>query len=362
MILTSNNNFMMNAGVQLIERQENGKRRRLARMVVKREKPALSHSLSLCELAPDVLVHILHFLPLDDLDNVATVSRRCSETRNHLSFDQTRTGTIIINRSMNSDRNKKQILNATTFLRAVHFRGWSNVFQGRRRRLRIEGLEMFEASKMTDIVRLTNWIQLKNVTTLDASFLPDLGDPQFRRVKNSVGKSLALMLPNLRELDISYMKVTETAVNAFAKHCPNLEVFRWNGSDDDLRLTGENLAKCTNLREIYLDGSRLHCSVQRTFSTPFFVFDEGIDAYLDAIQLLRCCSSKLERVSIKGVKWYSCDITMPSTGGSSPSADIPEAALIRFVATTPTLRWFRSDLSTVTVSRLRKEYPAISFC
>jgi hypothetical protein len=172
------------------------------------------------------------------------------------------------------------------------------------------------------------------------------------------------MLPNLRELDISYMKVTESAVNAFAKKCPNLEVFRWNGSDDTLRLTGKNLAMCKNLKEIYLEDSRLYYSFRQASDTPFLVHQENSDAILAGNHIFLCfCASKLERVSIKGCKWYSWDImTMSHPLGQGPDADIPQDVMVKFVQNTPTLRWFRSDLSAENVHLLQAKCPNVIFC
>jgi hypothetical protein len=351
-----------------VERHENGKRRRLGTNIEeKTDEDSSEESTPFSVLMLDALVHVLHFLPLCDLENFAIASSQCAEARNHVALDQTRTGTIVLRQeSLHnqacSGRRGAALWNATMFVQEVEARRWNDVFQGRRTRLRIMGLDAIKSSKMTDIARVSRRVKLKNVTSLDASFSPSL-DHHFRKVKNSVGKALAYMLPNLKELDISSMKVTETAVDAFAKHCPNLEVFRWNGSDGGLHLTGKNLTKCNNLKEVYLDDSRLYCRIRQFADHPIFLYDrESINFYSDSIHVFRFCSSKLERASLKGCKWYSWDLTASSPLDRGLDAEIPQEALMRFVQKTPTLKWFRSDLSKENVELLQEAYPGITFC
>ena len=338
------------------EKKESGKRRRL--LAPHSNGNSTSKSMSLCELVIDVLVHILHFLPKDDIDSFAIASKYCAETRNHLSLDQARRGSIVLNGSTTPFNGN--VWNAETFLLAIPSRKWHEVFKGKRSRLKISGLQLLNSSKMTQLTRLSKQSKLDNVKSLNASFEASL-QPPHRKVKNSVLKSLSLVLPNLRELDISYMKVTETAVNSFAKNCPNLEIFRWNGSDDGLRLSGINLASCKNLREIYLEDARLYCSFRRAANTPFLAHQDNLEALVEDILVLYFCSTKLERVSIKGSRWYSWDLSMSSLLGNYPGSEIPQNALVDFVQNAPSLKWFRSDLSIKNAATLRSRYPNISF-
>jgi hypothetical protein len=341
----------------MIKINEGAKRRRLWND--SSERSVASKATSLCDLPLEIIVLVLKFLQLEDLGNMSLVSRQCAEARSDDCLDQTRVGTIQFQGCLSVHQRKPW--NACLFLREVVDRNWNEVFQERRTRLRIIGLDSIESSKMADISRQAKRIVLKNVTSLDVSISPTL-DPHFRQVKNSVAKSLALILPKLQYLDLSYIKVTETAVDSFAKHCPNLEVFRWRGSDGGMHLNGQNLARCRNLKEVYLPNSRLYCSIRRTANYALPSTQETTFTYENSIHVLSCTSGPLERVSVKGSTWYSWDINICDALGKCTDATIPQTTLIRFVESTPTLRWFESDLSLKNVEHLSKRFPNIAFC
>lgn len=338
-----------------VEAQTTNKRRRLD---IRRQK---TPELYLCDLNRDILIYLMHFLPFDDLGNFAVVSRQCADARNHFSLDQTRMGSIIIHTGTLRHKQEGK-WNAEKFLERAYSRKWDNAFQGRRTRLRIVGLELVEPSKLSRITRLAKRVQLENVTSLDVSFTSSL-DARHRRVKNSVVKTLALMLPRLKELDVSYMKVTPSAMTTFAKTCPDLEVFRWTGSDDALDFSGKNFTMCKNLKGLYLDGSRLYHRFRHSFDTPFLVDEEYVNNFLaDHHILLSSCNSRLERVSIKRCKYFSWTISASHPLGQGPDTVIAQDAMKRFVLNTPTLRWFQSDLSPGNVQLLRKKCPNVEFC
>lgn len=67
--------------------------------------------------------------------------------------------------------------------------------------------------------------------------------------------------------------------------------------------------------------------------------------------------SLLERVSIKKGRYHLS--ASPSAGARAKP--IPQAALMTFVRRTPSLRWFRSDLTAQNVALLQAERPDIIF-
>jgi hypothetical protein len=337
---------------------EGAKRRR----VLKGEECAASKDISLCDLPLEMLILVLKFLSLEDLGDISIVSHRYAEARNDDCLDQTRVGIIQFQGCLSV--HQRRPWNACLLLREVVDRNWNEAFQERRTRLRIVGLDSIESSKMAEISKQARQVILKNVTSLDVSISPTM-DPHFRQVKNSVAKSLALILPKLQYLDLSYVKVTETAVDSFAKHCPNLEVFRWTGSDGGMHLNGQNLTRCKNLKEVYLPNSRLYCSIRRTahYPLPSTIQQAKQDCnYENSIHVLSCTPGPLQRVSLKGSTWYSWDISIYDPIGKCADAPIPQATLTRFVERTPTLRWFESDLSSENTRRLSKRFPGIAFC
>jgi hypothetical protein len=331
-------------------------------------------SLTLLDLKPDCLVYIIHFLSLDDMDSFSVASSLCREVRGHISLDQTRSGTIHLageNCSMNGERWKTESL-----LQAAEARRWKEVFRGKRTRLKMSGLDRIKLSRMSDVKRLSKQIsKLEEVIFLDVSFDATLR-LKHRRVKNSVGKALSFMLPNLLEIDMSYMKITPTAVNAIAENCPNLRVFRWNGSDDGFDLTGQDLSNCRNLKELYLDNARLDTFATRQEHIPIMVWEPTGQLDEEKIFILWRCAKNLERVSLKGTKWLHWESNMlylrllgtlsasyhpPPLSGIGLTSFLPQESLLKFVRNAPNLKWFRSDLSAMNVAILKKERPCVTF-
>ncbi len=318
-------------------------------------------NMGLGDLTSDLLIQIFDYVSLDERDNLAILCKTLHQTRNHRCMDPTRTGTIVIRPWMRNG-GKYHAWNTESLLLDLQSRSLRNMFQGDRTRLKLQGLELVDASKMSKVVALARRIKWDHVTSLDISFNTMFLPPQQRKVKNSVVKSFAMILPNLRVLDMSYMKVTATAVNTFSKYCPNLEIFRWKGSDEGLKITGLNLAHCFNLKEIDVEGSIFYCSIYRRDSTPRF-YDPKMAVFLEALKLFSDCpSTQIERVNIKGCKWYSWDVSIGSTSEGEPLADIPNEAIIRFVSNTPSLQRLESNLPGDVIENLKIQHPQITFC
>lgn len=324
----------------------------------------------LWDLSSDVLIQIFEYVSLDDMDTIATTCKILCTIRNHCGIDQTRTGSITIGKGKTENGEACPIpWDVESLLHELQTRNLEGVFQGNRTRLKLRGLGLVAASKMSKVATATRLITWgRQVTSLEVSLDNHAmvhGGCHQEKVKNSVMKAFAMILPNLKVLDISYMKVTVTAVDAFAKYCPNLEIFRWKGSDDGLRITGKNLARCRNLKEIDVEGSVLYCSIYQRDTTPRH-YDPKSEVFLEALQLFGDCSSTtIERVNIRGCKWYSWDIKMGLSLDEKDQdllADIPIKAMKRFASKTPSLRYFASDLPSEYRKQMQRRFPQIRFC
>jgi hypothetical protein len=147
------------------------------------------------------------------------------------------------------------------------------------------------------------------------------------------------MMPCLREIDLSNAHVTGSVLRKIADACPELEKLTWNHNQKVARTA---LIKYRGLKEIYMDDSIFVYACVDTMI-------QGELRYNDLF-CLRCCNTFLERVSLKNAK---CSIS----GGQN----FPQIGLVRFVRNTPSLRWFRSDLSAENVAILQAERPEVTF-
>ena len=285
----------------------------------------------------DCLLPILEFLPWQDLNNFAISSKKCYQVRNHHWLDQTRSGTIQLGNS--------RVSSAMEFMDRIRERHWSQAFCGRRTHLRLTGLT--NLSSGSDEIDFNRIASLKEVTSLDCSIIPK----QARRILTtyveyidkafSLGLALSLIVPNLREIDMSHVPLTSIAVAWLAENNPNLVIIRWNRSliwpiNNECC---DHIKACQHLEELYLDDCRMLLS------------HEDLDPDL----LWTCYSSsikKLRRVSLRKAKWYR-------KGSFCP---VPQEALLKFVRCTPSLKWFRSDLTIENVATLQKERPDLTFC
>jgi hypothetical protein len=158
-------------------------------------------------------------------------------------------------------------------------------------------------------------------------------------------------MPCLQEIDLSNANVTESALGYFAYECPVLKKVVWNNHYANTSMSGKALKMCQHLKEIYMDDS-------------VFTYDFGESQLILAPAEWRdyCifyhCNEKLERVSLKNAKCREPRV-FSSPG---PTQIFPQiGGLIKFVRNTPSLRWFRSDLSPENVAILRGERPEVTF-
>ena len=105
-----------------------------------------------------------------------------------------------------------------------------------------------------------------------------------------------------------------------------------------------------NLNELYMDNILCDWRYDKLFAplmNQFFDEDSRIQRFF-----FFACNTNLERVSLKGGRYIGMD---------GKENDFPQFALIRFVRRTPTLKWFRSDLTEQNIISLSKERPEICF-
>jgi len=191
-------------------------------------------------------------------------------------------------------------------------------------------------------------LRLEGVVSLNMSSLPK--DKKQLYVRDSLPCTLALILPNLREVDLSNTDVSRSVLVSFADKCSRLEKITRNNIDKGFCITvdGFEMRNTKNLKEIYMDDCKFHSS--SLFNDAMSDLDNNGE--YSHVFLFRKCSHVLERVSIKNSK-VRCQ---------SKSIYIPQNALIKFIRNAPlSLTWFRSDLTPENITMLRRERPKIEF-
>lgn len=114
---------------------------------------------------------------------------------------------------------------------------------------------------------------------------------------------------------------------------------------------GTLLSNFTNVNDVCLDDSVLHfwplypiTSVLMNSNHPRYLFDG--------------CRLSLQRVSFKNFRYHD-DETSYAPRSEYPA--VPQVGLIKFFRRTPTLKWFRSDLTPENVAMLHRERPDVTF-
>ncbi len=304
----------------------------------------------------DCMLVILQFLSWEDLNTFSLASRGCYRIRNHASLDQTRSGTIVLG---------KGVSDVKELIDKARQENWSDTFSGQRTHLRLSGLTHLSSNiDPIDGAFLDTIAPLKQVTSLDCSMIPppvedddddsdddsestDLdqesgfvcflapfGDSIDRGFAQ--GLAISLLVPYLQYIDISHLPLTMAGIAWLTENNPDLEVVQWNHSLI-WPISDEYLGSLKHLKEVYLDDARI-------------LLDEDIaeDALWNS---LLGQTHKIERVSLLGTRWYQ----------KGRPTELSQNYLMKFVQGVPSLRWFRSDLSTENVERLKKDRPDVTF-
>jgi hypothetical protein len=198
---------------------------------------------------------------------------------------------------------------------------------------------------------ITKYVEMDWVLSLDMS----LSTPERVVTSHSLPYGLSNTLPKLRVIDLSNIGASATfTLRNFSRRCQHLEKVTWNniGMTAYVKLNGGDMkfSNTGNLKEIIMDDSELCCSS----------LDRGIDKmstlgnHRDTFIFHRC-SNALESVSIQNAKCFNTNFNYRNYN----LCLIPQNALIKFVRSVPSLRWFRSDLTQENMDMLRLERPGI---
>jgi hypothetical protein len=162
-------------------------------------------------------------------------------------------------------------------------------------------------------------------------------------------------MPTLRQVDLSNICTSQSALSDFVKNCPLLESIKWDFCDSASAFaSGQDLKACSNLKALYLDNA--------DFYVPTDEFTRGgesthehcmFEKEEDPFHLFYFCNKKLQRVSVKNATYH--------VYGSKVRKPLSQVGLIKFVRATASLRWFRSDLYADNAAILKLERPEIKF-
>ena len=233
-------------------------------------------------------------------------------------------------------------------------------------------LQGYQHWKIYNASRLSNYVFISQYEKLERLVSPhlrmtgivdlDISSPVPNRIMGNCAlvHLVALLVPNLRKLDISNFRTNPNILIKVSRLCPHLEVLKWNkwDNDDDFDVfpaDGRCLESFKYLKELYLDGV--------TFSFTAEI-DEGrrmadMENHPNEFMFHELCKNNpLERVSIRHARSY---YSPPHARYNAAEFDpITQNVLINFVRNVPsTLVLFRSDLSTENIRMLQLERPGI---
>ena len=241
--------------------------------------------------------------------------------------------------------------NGSTRALLEHICTTTNKIRRRCIHMKVNDAHEFAYVSSEEIIAITKNAQMDWILSLDMS-LPIRSERYgwTRGYVNSLLDGLSLILPNLREIDLSNIPCFLSGT-MLTLHCPHLEKITWNNSANDphvqlsdtrVQLSGHGMIN--GIKEVTMNDSLFYC------------IQPEIDQMLDLENhrdtfIFHHCSKALERVSIRNAKW----------GFITGIIDVvPQDALIKFVRNAPsTLRYLRSDLTQENMTMLRLERPGI---
>jgi hypothetical protein len=291
-------------------------------------------------------VSILQFLDVDDLANAAQVSHRFHKNSLHPSLPQNRTATLTCVRRLDESTGT---LSASPFLLLQKLIGKGEFDQyGRFNKVKIIGHNLLENVSIPEVRGMLPGSvgRLHHVRVLDLSF-PSNSLKKDTKLKVCIPALLSFIMPCLREIDLSNVRVRASALRYLAYACPALEKVTWNRHhhhrNAGISMEGPTLNACRCLKEIYMNDSIFFYMY---YNESNAIQIEGRDSHL-----FSRCNTFLERVSLKNAKYDF----------EKPTQSFPQFGLVKFVRGTPSLRWFRSDLSPENVAMLQAERPEVTF-
>ena len=296
-----------------------------------------SHEACFDDVNGDCLHLIMTHLHFDDLNSVAQCSRHCRDARSNPELDQTRSGTIIC-------REGSTVMSIFRAARAGHW--GERVFVGNRTHLRVEGI--------TRLTKDRPWVtidKLPGVTSADFSLHADAVPDDAYVTHGDRASYLCRMLPNLRELDLSYVTCSPHTMHEFWTACPLLSIFKWKGGKrwPTNRVVADDVM-FRALTELNVDDSVFHVTAEMrevygSESEPFYLW-------------MRCPT--VECISMKGMTMRT-RITLSVGIRVGEPKPVAQEAIIKFVRRHRPLRWLRSDLTAENVAMLQLERPEVTF-
>ena len=213
---------------------------------------------------------------------------------------------------------------------------------------------------------ITSNISFEDVTSLDMSVDEVIDEEQSQSSLNRVLPrclpwALASILPGLIELDLSNLQggpmkegdyISELSLFN-ASNTPNVRKITWNNRVGGCYfLRGKDMRSLENLQELHFDNILCDWRFDKLFATL-------MNQFFDETSIIQrffffACNNSLERVSLKGGRYVAM-------ANAAERLDFPQWALMRFVRRTPTLKWFRSDLTQENIELLQYERPEIEF-
>ena len=165
---------------------------------------------------------------------------------------------------------------------------------------------------------------------------------------------LAVMMPNLREVNVSGSRIDGFSLEKVSKPCSRLDKLTYDNVQPFtfVSANGKDMVYAKNLRELNMDNSSF--SVADITRAKMSDLENSVSIYDDNSTIFlfhECGSTVLERLSIKNAMWYR------HTGGyNAKHTVIPQTALIKFIRNAPaSLRYFGSDLSQANIEMLQSE-------
>lgn len=182
---------------------------------------------SFADIPTECNVRILQFLDVDDLANIAQVSRIFYEDSLHPSLPQNRTATLTCVPRMDESTS---ILSASPFLLLLNLSDKALSGHDRRfNKIKIIGHNLLENSSIREVrgVLPGSLGMLQHAEVLDLSF-PSNALRRDKELKLCIPVVLSLTMPYLCELDLSHANASELALHHFCMKCPALEKVIWN--------------------------------------------------------------------------------------------------------------------------------------
>ena len=232
-------------------------------------------------------------------------------------------------------------------------------------------LQGYQHWKIYNASRLSNYVFISQYEKLERLVSPhlrmtgivdlDISLPVPNRITSNCAlvHLVALLVPNLRKLDISNLCIDQDIMKKLSQRCPHLEALKWNkwDNDDDFDFfpaNGRFLKSFKNLKKLYWDGGTISFTAD---------IDEGrrmavMESYPNEFIFHELCKNNpLERVSNRHARSRSFRHDRYNAAEFDP---ITQNVLINFVRNVPsTLVLFRSDLSTENIRMLQLERPGI---